>query len=76
MKKAKVMEYGANRPITIKLSDKYWSVLWDMSQMVGETPEEYCKNAIEAEIYMDLDNPEDFCKLLCDGLRELLDSRK
>ena len=49
--KQKIVEYGANRSITIKLPDKFWSVLWDISQMAGETPEEYCKNAIEAEIY-------------------------
>jgi hypothetical protein len=46
-----------------------------MSQMVGETPEEYCKNAIEAEIYMDLDNPECFGKMLCDEWRETLDGK-
>jgi hypothetical protein len=72
---AKVVEYGVNRPITISLPDKYWEVLFAMSQMAGETPEEYCKNAIECEIYMDLDNPEQFGKLLCDGWRETIDGK-
>lgn len=71
--KAKVMEYGVNRPITIKLSDKYWSVLWDMTQMMGITPEEWCVGAVESEITLDLDAPEEFGRLLCDGWRKTLD---
>lgn len=72
---AKVMEYGVNRPITIKLPDKVWSVLWDMTQMMGITPEEYCAGAVECEITLDLDAPEEFGRLLCEGWRETLDRK-
>lgn len=43
--------------------------------MSGQTSEEYCKNAIEAEVYIDLDAPEFFGKLLCDGWRESIDGK-
>jgi hypothetical protein len=69
---AKVIEYGVNRPIPIKLSDKLWEVLFAMTQMSGASPEEYCKEAIQCEITMDLDNPEYFGKLLVDGWKETL----
>jgi hypothetical protein len=70
---AKIKEYGANRSITISLPDKYWQVLFAMTQMSGESPEEYCTGAIQCEITMDLDNPEYFGKLLTDGWRETLE---
>ena len=46
-----------------------------MTQMSGQTQEEWCQGAIEPDIYTALDNPEEFGKLLCDGCRETLDAR-
>jgi hypothetical protein len=72
-KKTKVMEYGANRTLHIRLPQKYWDVLFAMTQMDGQSSEEYCKGAIECEITMDLDDPEYFGKLLTKGWRETLE---
>ena len=44
--------------------------------MAGITPEEYCENTIEAEIYMDRDALEYFGKLRTDEWRETIDGKK
>lgn len=69
----KVIEYGANRTLHIRLSDKHWSVLFDMTSMIGQTPEEYCKEAIENDIRLSLDEPEYFGQLLAKGWKETLE---
>lgn len=55
MTKSKVIEFGANKTLHIRISDKYWDVIFAMTQMSGTSPEEWCKGAIEAGIYMNLD---------------------
>jgi hypothetical protein len=35
-----MQEYGANRTLHIRLPDRYWDVLFAMTQMSGETLEE------------------------------------
>jgi hypothetical protein len=48
-----------------------------MSQLAGETPEEYCKNAIKAEICMDLDDSEYLASCSAtDGGKQLTESKK
>lgn len=74
-KQKKVPEYGGNRTLHIRLPDKYWSVLFAMTQIDGQTPEEYCRGAIESEIELNLDDPEYFGAFLCDGWREELEKK-
>jgi hypothetical protein len=37
---AKVVEYGANKPLRISLPDCYWDVLFAMAELEGRTVEE------------------------------------
>ena len=71
-KQKSAMEYGANRTLHIRLPDKYWDVLFAMTQMSGQNPEDYCREAIQCDIKTSLDEPEYFGKLLCEGWRETL----
>ena len=71
-KQKTVMEYGENRTLHIKLPQKYWDILFAMTQMSGQSPEDHCIDAIKCDIRMSLDDPEAFGKLLCDGWREAL----
>jgi hypothetical protein len=46
-----------------------------MTQMDGQTPEEYCKGAIQLDIEMSLDDSaEYFGQLLCKGWEETLEN--
>ena len=42
---AKVIEYGANKPLRISLPDKYWDVLFAMAQMEGREIEDLAPSA-------------------------------
>jgi hypothetical protein len=70
--KKKIVEYGANRTLHIRLPDNYWDVLFQMTQMMGISPEEYCVGAVQGDIYMEMDNPEYYGQLLTKGWRETL----
>ncbi|MGI0021049.1 MAG: hypothetical protein ACREAY_11320 [Nitrososphaera sp.] len=72
---AKVIEYGANKPLRISLPDKYWSVLWDMSQMEGRDVEELAterlKQIISEDVIHDCDEGY-YGKMLLKGWKETL----
>lgn len=72
----KVPVYGANRTLHIHLPDKYWDVLFAMTQIEGSRPEDYAEDAIKCIIRMDLDAPEQFGELLTDRWREILGNDK
>lgn len=70
--KQKTVEYGANRELRIRLPDRYWRVLWAMTQLEGSSPEDFALDAVKCIIRMDLDAPEQFGELLTKGWREEL----
>ncbi len=46
----KAIEYGAPRSLSLKLDDKYWNILFAMSEMEGREPEELAKQELQFRI--------------------------
>ena len=74
--KQKIVEYGVNRPITIKLPDKYWDVLFCMAEMQGRTVEdlatERLKQIIREDVDLSLHEEGYYGQLLIKGWQETL----
>lgn len=73
---AKILEYGANRPLSISLPDKYWDILFlcNGAQLEGvEDVNSYVAEIIKHGIVADMvDDQGYFGELLCKGWKETL----
>lgn len=70
----KILHFSQNRTLHIRLPDHLWNVLFAMTSMDGQTPEEYCLEAIRSDIEMSIDEPEYFGKLICQGWKQELEA--
>lgn len=52
---SKTITYGANKPITISLPDKYWDVLFAMAEMRGRTVEDVATERLKQILKEDVD---------------------
>jgi hypothetical protein len=74
---AKVVEYGANKPLRISLPDCYWDVLFAMAELEGRTVEELATERLKQIIIEDavLDT-EHVGDLVAQGWKETLKDDK
>jgi hypothetical protein len=73
---AKVVEYGANKPLRISLPDCYWDVLFAMAQMEGREVEDLATERLKQIIAEDVIHGECdegfYDKMLLKGWKETL----
>jgi hypothetical protein len=74
---AKVVEYGANKPLRISLPDCYWDVLFAMAELEGRTVEELAIERLKQIVIEDtvLDT-EHIGELVVQGWKETLKDDK
>jgi hypothetical protein len=74
---AKVVEYGANRPIAISLPDCYWDVLFAMAELEGREVEDLATERLKQIIIEDavLDT-EHIGEIVAQGWQETLKDDK
>ena len=74
---AKVMKYGANKPLYISLPDCYWDVLFAMAELEGRTVEDLATERLKQIIIEDavLDT-EHIGELVAQGWKETLKDDK
>lgn len=77
MNKQKAIVWGENRPITIKLPDKYWDVLFAMAQLEGREVKDLTTERLKQIIIEDavLDT-EHIGELISNGWKETLKDDK
>jgi hypothetical protein len=73
---AKVIEYGANKPLSISLPDCYWDVLFAMAQMEGREVKDLATERLKQIIIEDVIHGECdegfYGKMLLKGWKETL----